>query len=125
MRPYRPALAAHQALQSIYRVRDKHFQSEMVEQLMQCLSVYPTGSLVELSSGEVAIVLAQNQARRLRPQVMVLTTPDKQRLERFQVIDLLNQGDPNGADTPLEIASTLDPGAFGIDPNEVYLAQAA
>lgn len=124
-RPYRPALAAHQALQSIYRFRDKHFQSELIEQLMQCLSVYPTGSLVELNSGEVAIVLAQNQARRLRPQVMVLTTADKQRLEQFYVIDLLNQAGTSGSDAPMEIASTLEPGAFGIDPHEIYLAQAA
>lgn len=124
-RPYRPALAAHKALQAIYRCRDKHFQSELVEQLMQCLSVYPTGSLVELDSGEVAIVLAQNQARRLRPQVMVLTTADKQRREQFYVIDLLNQSAASDSDTPKEIASTLEPGAFGIDPLEIYLAQAA
>ena len=124
-RPYRPALAAHQALQQIYRVRNKHFQSELVEQLMQCLSVYPTGSLVELTSGEVAIVLSQNQARRLRPQVMVLTAPDKQHLEQFHVIDLLASHKLSAEDTELEIASTLEPGSFGIDPNEVYLAQVA
>jgi hypothetical protein len=118
-RVFRKAASAHHALQQLYRHGDELFQREVVEQLMQCLSVYPTGSLVELSSGEVAIVMAQNHARRLRPRVMLLTTADKVQRENFIELDLMEQGDGDGPQR--EIVSTLEPGAHGLDPTELYL----
>ena len=118
-RVFRKAASAHHALQQLYRHGDQLFQREVVEQLMQCLSVYPTGSLVELSSGEVAIVMAQNHARRLRPRVMLLMTADKVLRENFIELDLMSQDDA-GAQMR-EIVATLEPGAYGLDPTELYL----
>lgn len=121
-RPYRNIMSPHKALQEIYRQRDVLYQSDIVEQFMQCLSVYPTGSLVELNSGEVAIVMAQNQARRLRPRVMILTTPQKELRQGFEEVDLFMHALGDGKVLPLEIVGTLESGAFGIDPTELYLA---
>lgn len=121
VRPYRKKLAPHQALQQIYRERGRRYHGEVVEQFMQCLSVYPTGSLVELSTGEVAIVMAQNFARRLRPRVMVLTTPDKKLAEEFREMDLLDNATRGSDGKPVEVVGTLEHGAFGIDPTELYL----
>ncbi len=118
-RVYSKAASAHKALQQLYRHGNELFQREIVEQLMQCLSVYPTGSLVELSSGEIAIVMAQNHGRRLRPRVMLLMTADKQLREDFVEFDLMAQNEDAG---PVrEIVTTLEPGAHGLDPTELYL----
>jgi HD-GYP domain-containing protein (c-di-GMP phosphodiesterase class II) len=111
-RPYRPGLSRHHALQQIYAARDTLFQSELVEQFQVCLSVYPTGSLVELTSGEVAVVMMQNQARRLKPRVLVLTTPDKKPLPDFMPVDLLIQGDQEPSRS---IVRGLAAGEFSID----------
>ncbi len=111
-RPYRPAMSRHHALQQIYAARDTLFQSELIEQFQVCLSVYPTGSLVELSSGEVAVVMMQNQARRLKPRVLVLTTPEKEPLPDFMPVDLLTQGDHQ---PPRSIVRGLAAGEFSID----------
>jgi HD-GYP domain-containing protein (c-di-GMP phosphodiesterase class II) len=118
VRPYRPAISRHHALQHIYSARDKLFQAELVEQFQVCLGVYPTGSLVELNTGEVAVVTMQNQARRLRPRVLVLSTPNKQPLVDFQVFDLLAQ-DPKGFQ--IEIARGLAAGEYGVDAAEHFL----
>jgi HD-GYP domain-containing protein (c-di-GMP phosphodiesterase class II) len=113
------ALGKHVALQELYRTRGTLYSAEIVEQFMQCLSVYPTGSLVELSNGQVAVVMAQNAARRLWPRVMLLTTPDKQLAAQFQVLDLMTQtGDKAER---LRIVNTLEIGAYGLDPAELYL----
>jgi len=118
VRPYRPPISRHQALQHIYAARDKLFQAELVEQFQVCLGVYPTGSLVELSTGEVAVVMMQNQARRLRPRVLVLSTPNKQPLADFRVVDLLAQGrDANAT----EVVRSLAVGEYGIDAAEHFL----
>ena len=90
-RPYQAPVSRHKALQNIYRARGSLYQPELVEQFQVCLGVYPTGSRVELSTGEIAVVLEQNQVRRLRPTVLVVTTPDKQPLEEFRVFNLLDQ----------------------------------
>lgn len=89
--PYRTAVSRHQALRQIYSARDTLLRLERVERFQTCLGVYPTGSLVELSTGEVAVVMAQNQVRRLRPQVMILSTQTKQPLNDFRQLDLMNQ----------------------------------
>ncbi|ATD68220.1 MULTISPECIES: HD-GYP domain-containing protein [Luteimonas] len=117
-RPHRQAVAPHVALQSLYRGRGTQFAAEIVEQFMQCMGVYPIGALVELSTGEVAIVTAQNAARRLQPRVMVLTGPDKRLLTQFHSIDLLVRGH---SDEPVRIAGALAPGAYGLDPVGLFL----
>ena len=116
-RPYRAAISRHQALQQIYASRNRLYQAEMVEQFQVCLGVYPTGSLVELSTGEVAIVMAQNQVRRLRPRVAILSAPNKQPLDDFRPVDLMKLGDKDGVD----IMRSLAVGDYGIDASRFFL----
>jgi HD-GYP domain-containing protein (c-di-GMP phosphodiesterase class II) len=120
-RPYRKALAQHVALQQLYISRNTLFQSELVEQFMSCLGVYPTGSLVELNTGEVAVVMAQNQARRLRPRIMVLTTADKVFDARLQTFDLMMQSSASDSGEPSFIVRALDRNAYGLDLTNLFL----
>ncbi|MEO6800895.1 MAG: HD domain-containing phosphohydrolase [Rhodanobacter sp.] len=116
-RPYRAAISRHQALQQIYAARNRLYQAEMAEQFQVCLGVYPTGSLVELSTGEIAIVMAQNQIRRLRPRVAILSAPNKQPLNDFRAVDLMKLGDKDGVD----ILRSLAAGDYGIDASRFFL----
>lgn len=119
-RPYGKAVSPHRALQDIYNWRNKYFQDELVEQFLQCLGVYPTGSLIEMTSGEVGIVLAQNKTRRLQPKIMILLNPEKKHYEQYKTIDLMHDHkNDNGED--LKILHGLDPGTYDIDPTEFYL----
>lgn len=118
-RPYRAGISRHHALRQIYATRNTLFQAEMVEQFQVCLGVYPTGSLVELSTGEVAVVMAQNQVRRLRPKVVILTRPNKQPLADFRQLDLMMPGDRN--DRPIDIVRSLAVGDYDIDAADLFL----
>ena len=118
-RPHAAAVARHEALQALYRARDQLYQGELVEQFIGCLGAYPTGSLVELSTGEVAVVMAQHAARRLRPLVMLLTDAGKRLRARFETLDLMAQ--PEKALRPVQIVRPLPVGAHGLDPAELYL----
>lgn len=120
-RPFRPALARASALQVLYRERGHLYQPELVEQFLQCLGVYPVGTLVELSTGEVGIVMAQNPTRRLRPKLMLLTSPDKRLRENFLSLDLLTMRYGEVEDSDVHIVRSLDPGAYGLEPTELYL----
>lgn len=120
-RPYRKALSGHDVLQQLYRQRERTFQAELIEQFMQCMGIYPVGSLVELDSGEVAIVMAQNRVRRLRPTLMLLTDALKQLREQFLPVDLMLADRAGLPESRLKIVRGLEPGAYGLDPCELYL----
>jgi len=88
---------------------------------VQAIGVFPAGSLVELSSGEVATVLAHNRVRRLEPRVLVLTRPDKQPIHEPAPLDLLLQ--PKAADgSDIKIVRGLPTGAYGLDLRQFYFA---
>ncbi|NOQ89416.1 MAG: DUF3391 domain-containing protein [Gammaproteobacteria bacterium] len=119
-RPFSAAKSPYAALQNIYNWRGAAFQPELVEQFLQCIGVYPTGSLVEMSNGEVAIVLEQNLTQRMRPKVMLILDEDKAHLKEYKTINLSEHFEDT-AHLPLNIYRGLDPGAYGIDPTEFYL----
>jgi len=115
---YRTAIAPHKALQTIYNWRNKYFQDELVEQFLQCVGVYPTGSLVEMSSGEVGMIMAQNRVQRLKPKIMMLLDENKRPYEVSKIVDLVVEStDESGVE--LSIITGLKPGAYDIDPSKI------
>lgn len=119
-RPFTTAKSPYAALQNIYNWRTSAFQPELVEQFLQCMGVYPTGSLVEMTNGEVGIVLEQNPTQRMRPKIMLVLDEEKVHLVEYQTVDLANQYE-DASKLPLNIYRGLDPGAYEIDPTEYYL----
>lgn len=117
-RPYSAAISAHASLQKIFSWRNKYFQAELVEQFLKCLGVHPTGSLLEMKSGEVGIVVSQNPARHIKPNVMLLLDKDKNDLGDYPVVDLMTG--PSGGEASYEILRGLDPGAYGIVFGDLY-----
>ena len=119
-RPYSKAKSPYAALQDIYNWRGVAFQPELVEQFLQCMGVYPTGSLIEMANGQVGIVIEQNTTQRMRPKVMLILDSDKTQLMEYQTIDLSKTFEDSSG-YPLNIYRGLDPDSYGIDPAEYYL----
>jgi HD-GYP domain-containing protein (c-di-GMP phosphodiesterase class II) len=120
-RPYASTQSSYGALRQLRALSNIEFQSELVDQFTQAIGMFPTGTLVLLNTGEVAVVTAQSRIRRLRPEIMIILDADKQPLAEFRVVDL-NQISPTADDpSSLWIESGLEPGAFGVDPAEYYL----
>ncbi len=103
------------AIKKMYEWRGYDFQPELIEAFIQSVGVYPAGTLVELSSGAVGIVIKENPGKRLRPQVLIILDSDKQQLPDFQEVNL---ADPSGS---IDILRTLEPGAYGLDPEALYI----
>ncbi len=71
-RPHRPALTPHQAVRKLLAELRAGFDYEVLKAFMTLITVFPLGSLVELSTGEVARVVQVNGANPLRPLVEVV-----------------------------------------------------
>ncbi|MBL8523553.1 MAG: HD-GYP domain-containing protein [Betaproteobacteria bacterium] len=117
-RPYAEAMSPHEALQMLSTWSGTQFHSDMVEQFIQSIGVFPVGSLVELSSGEVGVIVTHNKLKRLRPKVLVIAEADKTPCRHPAMRDLLY----DVSDNPTYIRKGLPSNAFGLDPSEYYLS---
>jgi HD-GYP domain-containing protein (c-di-GMP phosphodiesterase class II) len=120
-RPYAAAVSSYEALRSITGWGGDYFHEPLVQQFVSSVGVFPVGSMIELSTGEVAIVVAHNKVRRLKPRVLVVTGPDKSRLPHPSMLDLLY--DPKmGGEQGIFIKRGLASGAYGLDLADYYLS---
>jgi HD-GYP domain-containing protein (c-di-GMP phosphodiesterase class II) len=108
-RPYGETLAPAAALRVFYDERDIKFDGPLVEQFIQCIGIYPVGAVVELHSGEIAIVIARNPRLTLFPRVMVISDIHRNKLSTPKIIEQAG------------IKRTLPKGSVGIDPAEYFL----
>lgn len=120
-RPYAPAMSSYDALRQLRKLADVEFQAEIVEQFTRAIGAFPTGTLVELNTGEVAVVTKQNRIRRLRPEIMVILGSGKKVLKEFKIVDLNEQRVSEEGKHSLWIEQGLPPGSYGIDPSDYYL----
>jgi hypothetical protein len=117
-RPYMKAVSPSAALQLLYKQRDKYFSAKLVNSFIQTLSTYPTGSLVELNSGEVGIVTSQNPGWLLRPKIILLLDADKRPYGSYPVVNLLEElTDQRGQ--PLYVVRSLAEGEYDIDVDRI------
>ncbi len=104
-RPYRRRLLPHEAVKELLVVERTAFPREILKALIEQLSVYPLGTTVRLTTGEVATVERVNSRYPLRPVVHIGGT------------SVADQATPPHIDlslTPLvSIVETLDPPAVG------------
>jgi HD-GYP domain-containing protein (c-di-GMP phosphodiesterase class II) len=120
IRPYAKSRSPHQAVTELYEHRTNLFQPELVEQFIQTCGIYPTGSLVELSTGQIGVITAVHSLKRLRPTVMLLLDELKAPLAQFVSLDLsIHEYDPQGR--AINVKCGLPAGSYGIDPQELFL----
>lgn len=113
-RKYAKQLSTYDALREFRNFSDKLFQKELVEQFIQAIGFFPTGTLVELSNDTVGIIVKQNNTLRLKPDVMIVLDENKEFKKNFPIVSLDNR-------KSLWIRKGLAPGSYGIDPGEFFL----
>ena len=119
-RSHAAAVSPSDAVKLLYRSRNIEFQAELVEVFIQAVGIYPAGTIVELTSGEVGVVVSEYRTRRLKPKVLMLLDQRKYRLREPKLVDL-NEEPAHTAASPRAIAKALEPGAYEIDLSKLQL----
>jgi HD-GYP domain-containing protein (c-di-GMP phosphodiesterase class II) len=117
-RPYARAVSPSNATYMLYQQQGRYFSDVLVRNLIQALSTYPTGSLIELSSGEVGVVISQNPGLRLKPNVVLLLDPDKSPYGSYPIINLADHT-PGNVGMQVNIKKALADGDYGIRIEEL------
>ena len=120
VRSYDITHSAFDALKELFKEAGTKLHAPLVEEFVQAISIFPVGSMIELSSGEVAVVLEHNKIRRLEPKVLLLTDPDKNLRDKPGMLDLMAQNKNKDAET-MKILRGLPDGAYDIDCRDFYL----
>jgi HD-GYP domain-containing protein (c-di-GMP phosphodiesterase class II) len=115
-RVYKDAMLPHTALGLIYGMRGQDFMTELVERFIQCIGIYPAGSLVKLNSGHLAVVAEVDPQLPLKPKILVTRDPKGKNLAPV-LLDLKERDS-------LQISACITPEKYGIDALSVLEAHA-
>ncbi len=118
-RPYAKVVPAYEALQVMTNFGRDLYHPPIVEQFIRAIGIFPVGSMVELTTGEVGIVLSHSKVRRLKPRLLIISHADKTPAQSPSTLDLLHP--PASYTKPPAILHGLPTGAFGLNPREYYL----
>ena len=118
--PYGMQMPPSNALNVLFQNRGTQFHAALIEQFIQCVGAFPVGSVVELNSGEVGVVITQNLVKRLQPRVMVVQDADGNPMHPHKILDLVNEPMAN-EEEPYRIRRTLDQTTVKIDSRELFL----
>ncbi len=108
------------ALNMLYKLRGKLFHNALVEQFIQCIGIYPVGSTVELNTGEIGIVIAQNLVRRLQPRVMLILDSSRKPIGSQVILDLVKELKNKDGEL-YRIRRTLPSNELPINPEDFFL----
>ena len=114
-RVYKPAMPMYQALLRIHKNKGAEFDEDVVDLFVKTLGLYPVGSLVEINTGEQAVVFEPNPTDSRRPVVALLTQPNKKPRSAPYIMSLAVRSQADGR----EITKVMDPEKSGIDVEKI------
>lgn len=100
-------------LMNLYQWGGTLFDDALVERFIEAIGPFPVDSLVELTNGEVAVVLRHDRGHGLRPLVRLLAGPDRVPLPEPVEFDLTRQARGAPA-TRRSLLRGLPAGAHGL-----------
>lgn len=115
-RVYRDGMSPAKAMKLMHGGKGKEFDPALLEQFTRCIGLFPAGSLVELSTGEVGVVIQGNGNKAATPIMMLILDGSKRKYYPLRILDLkLFETSP----TAPKIDRVLPPGSYGIQTLEL------
>lgn len=108
-RVYHKGRSPHEALKFIYSLRGTHFEAQWVDRFVQSVGIYPPGTVVQLSSDQMAVVMDVNQQALHAPLLKVIADPAGMIYSRPKLVDLSEAKD-------LKIKRVVPRSEAGFDP---------
>jgi putative nucleotidyltransferase with HDIG domain len=115
-------LSVDDALKSLYTWRQRLFDELLVEKFIQCIGIYPLGSVVELRTGQVGIVISSRPDARLFPKIMLVLDAYREAVEPPQMVNLALFREELDSDD-FEVKRLVDGGHYSIDVRQYVLRE--
>jgi HD-GYP domain-containing protein (c-di-GMP phosphodiesterase class II) len=103
----------NEALKYIFDAKGSKFDNYLALNFIECVGVYPPGTLVEMSSGEVGIVLSNSSSDTVRTRVILILDKCKQPCPQ-RVVELTQFAGEQEPESYC-IKTALRKGSYGVD----------
>jgi hypothetical protein len=113
-RIYQNAFEPSKAMARLQGLAGTVFDPKLLEVFVRMVGIYPVGSLVRLSTGEMALVVKANPTDSSRPFVRLLFDRSGRRLADEQGVDLTER-DPGTGQFRRTIIMAVDPASKNFD----------
>ena len=121
-RVYRDGSSSFQALRMLHSQRGQSYDPSLVINFIECVGIFPIGTVVELHNGEIGLVVQTHPRLKLKPKVRLLLDGNKTPMEP-KIIDLATEV-KDAAGLPYAIKSAHNPRKFNIDLKQFIRSQA-
>ncbi len=102
-----------EALDIIYKCKGTQFDEELAIEFIKCVGIYPPGSIVELTNGQVGICISSNAHNKRQPRIILVLDHNKQ-FQNEEMVDLqISIEEASGE--PYVIAKEIPNGSYGVD----------
>ncbi|MDP8299332.1 MAG: HD domain-containing phosphohydrolase [Candidatus Tantalella remota] len=91
LRLWRTSFLPDKTIQQILDLESTSYDPHFMKAMLRTISVFPVGSWVKLSSGEIGTVLRTNEATPMRPVIKVVFERNKNPLPVERIMDLSKQ----------------------------------
>jgi putative nucleotidyltransferase with HDIG domain len=92
--------------------------SGLVIKFIECLGIYPPGHIVEMTNGEVAVVIEVNEEKKLKPKITMLLDEDKKQVKP-RLVDLAKM-DLDACGQSYAVKRMVKYDVFNININQLY-----
>jgi putative nucleotidyltransferase with HDIG domain len=106
------SLTHYNAITQMLTRANTQFDETLLSFFHQCIGTYPVGCVVEMNTGEIAMVVEANEELKLRPKIMLLTDADKEKCAK-KVINLA-EDDLSNNQNAYVIKKIVRPEKYGI-----------
>lgn len=87
-RVYHKGMSPTQALKKLLEWSSHHFDPQLVQAFIRAIGIYPTGTLVQLDSKRLGVVVEQNEKSLLEPIVRIFYHAGQQHYIPPEIVDL-------------------------------------
>lgn len=111
-RVYKKGMSSAEAFKILLSLTPFHLDPDLVYKFINCIGVYPVGSIVQLSDGRVGIVWTSSDSQPLKPIVKCFYSRKYKRYIDVAMVDLKNSSH--------SIEKAIAPSSLEVDPKPFY-----
>jgi len=122
-RVYHDGIPAANCLNMMFNWAPSDFGEDLMQEFIRCIGIYPIGSLVELNTGALGIVMSSNPDSRLKPVVMLVRDREGRPYRRRPLLNLAAPGIQDGGFS-WKVERVVDCKDYDIDPARIAQMEA-
>ncbi len=117
-RVYRRGRTHLEAINLLIKYSGTQLDPGLVIKFIESLGIYPPGSVVELTNGEIAVVVEVHQEKKLKPKIIILVNGEKTRIKPYLVDLAITDFDKTGKKYRIKYIVRAD--KYDLDMNLLY-----